>query len=172
MIDKKMLKGLNEQITKEYYSAYLYLAMAAYLETQDLPGFAKWMRIQAQEELCHGTIMFNYICEQGERVVLGKIDAPPATFKSLKDVWQRTLDHEKVVTASIHNLVDISIAERDHATKQFLEWFVSEQVEEESTAGTWLGQVKRGGSSEALFMMDKEAGARVFTAPAPLAGKL
>ncbi|MFH1723080.1 MAG: ferritin [Elusimicrobiota bacterium] len=172
MINDKMTAALNDQITKEFYSAYLYMSMASYLEAQDLPGFAKWMRTQAQEELSHATIIFNYVCEQGSRAILGAIEAPTSDFKSLTDVFEHTLEHEKKVTASIHSLVDLAISERDHATKQFLEWFVKEQVEEEATAGTWLGQIKRVGDGNALFMMDKEAGARIFTVPAPLVGKL
>ena len=173
MISKKMVKAINDQITKEYYSAYLYMSMSAYLETQDLPGFAKWMRNQAQEELSHGTIMFNYVCDQGEHVKLGAIAAPQTQFKSLVHVYEETLKHEKVVTASIHKIVDLAIKEKDHATKQFLEWFVQEQVEEEATANSWLGQVKRvAKGGDALFMVDKEAGARVFTPPPALAGKI
>jgi len=172
MIKDKMLEGLNDQIAKEYYSAYLYLSMAAYLDTQDLPGFAKWMRVQVREELGHGLIMFNYVGEQGSRVTLGSIDAPPADYKSLEDVFNKVLEHEQLVTASIHNLMDIAIDERDHATKQFLEWFVAEQVEEEATASNWLAQARRVGDGNSLFLLDKEAGARAYVVPPQLAGKL
>lgn len=172
MLNKKMLAGLNDQVAKEFYSAYLYLSMAAYFEREALPGLAKWMRVQAQEESCHALIFFNYVCEHGAVAVLGALDAPPSEFKSPADVFEMTLAHEKTVTASIHALVDIAIEERDHATKQFLEWFVKEQVEEEASADTLLTQVKRIADGNALFVLDKDAGARMFTLPVPLTGKL
>lgn len=172
MLDKKMQAALSDQVTKEFYSAYLYMSMASYLEEQVLPGLANWMRVQAREESCHALIFFNYICEQGCVVDLGTIKAPPKDFKSVTDVFQQTLDHERVVTASIHKIADLAISIKDHATKQALEWFVAEQVEEENSADTMLRQAKRLEDDKALFLLDKDAGTRVFVLPAPLTGKV
>ncbi|MFA6004265.1 MAG: ferritin [Elusimicrobiota bacterium] len=172
MLNKKMTEALNGQITKELYSAYLYMSMAGYFENKALAGLAKWMRVQAQEESCHALILFNYVCDQGAAPAMGAITAPPAAFKSPVDVFQQTLKHERVVTASINDIVDLSLKLRDHATKQFLEWFVKEQVEEESSADTMLQKIERVGTGEALFVLDKDAGARMFVLPTPLTGKI
>ncbi|MBI5623559.1 MAG: ferritin [Elusimicrobia bacterium] len=172
MLDKKMQAALGEQATKEFYSAYLYMAMASHLEAQVLPGLAKWMRVQAQEESCHALIFFNYICERGSKVELGVIKAPPKDFKSVTEVFKHTVAHEREVTASIHGIAELAASIKDHATKQFLEWFVAEQVEEENAAETMLRQAARLEDDKALFLLDKEASARVFVLPAPLAGKV
>ena len=172
MLKPKMAEALNAQIAKEAYSAYLYLSMAGYLESQTLPGMAKWMRVQAQEESCHALIFFNYVCEQGAVPVLGALKAPPAGFKSPAAVFQHTVGHERAVTESIHALMDLALDLRDHATKQFLEWFVKEQVEEEASAGAMLQQVQRVQDGQALFVLDKDAGTRVFALPVPLTGKI
>jgi ferritin len=167
-----MAAALNGQIAKEAYSAYLYLSMAGYFENQTLPGMAKWMRTQAQEESCHALMFFNYVCEQGATPVLGAFQAPPSGFKSAQAVFQHTVDHERAVTESIHKLMDLALDLRDHATKQFLEWFVKEQVEEEASASAMLQQVQRVKDGQALFVLDKDAGTRVFTVPVPLVGKI
>ena len=172
MLKKKMTDALNGHLVKEFYSAYLYQSMAAYFELKALPGLAKWMRVQAQEESCHGLMFFNYLCEQAAPVRLGAIDAPPNAFKSPAHVMEVTLKHEQQVTAAIHELMDLAIAERDHATKQFLEWFIKEQVEEESTASSLLDQLQRVGDGNGLFILDKEAGTRVFAVPTPLVGRV
>ncbi|MFA6093609.1 MAG: ferritin [Elusimicrobiota bacterium] len=172
MLNKKMLAALNAHAVKEFYSAYLYMSMSAWFERENLPGLAKWMRTQVQEESCHGLIFFNYLCEQGARVVLGGIEAPPADFKSAVAVFEKTVSHEREVSASIHSLVDLSIQEKDHPTKQFLEWFVKEQVEEEATAENMLAQLKRIGDGQGLYLFDKDAATRVFTLPVPLTGKI
>jgi len=172
MLSNKMLAGLNDQITKEFYSAYLYMSMAAYFEREALPGLAKWMRVQSQEESCHALIFFNYVCEQNAVVKLGALQAPPSEFKSPADIFEKALAHERFITASINGLVDIALKERDHATKQFLEWFVKEQVEEEASADTLLTQIKRVADGNALFVLDKDAGTRVFVLPVPLTGKI
>jgi ferritin len=163
---------LNEQIAKEAYSSYLYLSMAGFFENQTLPGMAKWMRVQAQEESCHVLMFFNYVCEQGSVPVLGALPAPPAGFKSAQDVFQHTVDHERKVTDFINKLMDLALDLRDHATKQFLEWFVKEQVEEEASAGAMLQQVQRVKEGQALFVLDKDAGTRIFAVPVPLVGKI
>ena len=173
MLSKKMLKTLNEQIAKEWYSGYLYMQMAAYFDSENLPGFAHWMRVQGQEELSHGLIFFNYVCERDGYVELGPIESPVGKFDSPLDVFEKTLKHEQLVTALIHNLVNIAIEEKDHASKNRLEWFVSEQVEEEANATTMIGKLKRlKKDSEAIFLLDAENATRVFAVPAPLAGKV
>ncbi|MBI5239427.1 MAG: ferritin [Elusimicrobia bacterium] len=172
MLDKKLEKALNEQVVKEFYSAYLYLAMAGWFEEQVLPGLAKWMRVQAQEESCHALIFFNYLCEKGVQPVLGAIDAPPPKFKSATDIFKAVVAHERVVTASIHAIADLAVQLRDHATKQALEWFVAEQVEEEASADAMLRQAQRLEDEKALYLLDKDAGTRVFALPPLLAGKI
>jgi len=169
MISQKMLDAVNAQITKEFYSAYLYLSMASYFESETLPGCAHWMRIQAQEESCHGLIFFNYVCDQDGHVTLGPIPPPPAQFESALDAFRKVASHEREVTASIYDLVDIALVERDHATHAMLQWFVSEQVEEESSAKTIIGKLERiKGTSDALLLLDNNLGTRVFAMPSPL----
>ncbi len=167
MISTNMEKALNDQINAETYSAYLYLAMAAYFEDQGLPGFSAWMKAQAQEELFHAMKFFNYVNERGGRVRLGAIAEPPLEWTSVVDVFEATLDHEKHVTSLINTLVDQAIAEKDHATNNFLQWFVGEQVEEEDTASDILNKLKlMGQAAGGLFMLDRELGQRTFVPPA------
>ncbi len=170
MLTDKMEKAINGQINAELYSAYLYLAMAAWFEEQDLPGFAGWMRIQVQEEQFHAMKMFDHVLERGGRIDLGAIEAPPGEWKSPLDVFKATLEHEQKVTGLINDLVYLARGEKDNATEIFLQWFVNEQVEEENSARAIVGQLKLiEGSPQALFLMDRESGQRVFTPPA--AGK-
>ncbi len=167
MIDAKMEKAINDQIVAEMYSAYLYLSMSAYFEGQGLSGLATWMRVQFQEEQMHALKMFDYVGERGGHVRLGAIDAPPAEWKSPLEVFERTLAHEQLVTGLINKLVDLSHQLSDHATDNFLRWFVTEQVEEEATADSIRLQLKRvGDNGQGLLMLDRELGARVFTPPA------
>ncbi len=171
MLTDKMEKAINGQINAELYSAYLYLAMAAWFQEQDLPGFANWMRIQVQEEQFHAMKMFDHVLERGGRTDLGAIDAPPGEWKSPLDVFKATLEHEQKVTGLINDLVYLARDERDNATEIFLQWFVKEQVEEEDTASGILGQLKLvEGSPQALFLMDRELGQRVFTPPVAAEG--
>ncbi len=175
MLSERMLKAINEQVAKEWYSAYLYMSMASYFEVESLEGFAHWLRIQAQEELCHGQIFYNYVSDHGHRVLLGNIKAPQADFASPLDVFRQGLEHEKTVTASINNLTDIAVEDRDHTTRQFLGWFLDEQVEEERNFGDISARLERLPSQtggEGLLFLDNQFGARVFVVPAPLAGKL
>ena len=167
MLTQNMQKSLNDQITAETYSAYLYLSMAAYFEDQGLPGFSAWMKAQAQEELFHAMKFFNFVNDRGGRVLLGAIEQPPTEWTSVVDVFQATLDHEKHVTSLINKLVDLAIEGKDHATNNFLQWFVGEQVEEEDTAGQILNKLKlMDQASGGLFMLDKELGQRTFVPPA------
>jgi ferritin len=161
MISKKMEKTLNDQINAELYSAYLYLSMSAYFESENLPGFAKWMRIQWQEEVMHGLKIYDYVSERGGRATLKSIDGPPAKWKSPLDVFQATYKHEQVVTGRINDLVTQAVAEKDHATNAFLQWFVTEQVEEEKSADEIVQKLKRiSDAPGGLYMLDKELGQR------------
>ncbi len=167
MLSKKMEKAINEQINAEMFSAFLYLSMSAYFESEGYEGMASWMRIQYQEEEVHAFRFFDYVNERGGRVVLKAIDAPAATWKSAEHVFTETLKHEQKVTGLINKLVKLSRVEDDYATESFLRWFVDEQVEEEATAGSILQKVKMVGTTgNALYMLDKELGLRVFTPPA------
>ena len=169
MIGEKMLSTLNEQITKEFASGYLYMQMAGWLESQSLPGLANWMRIQALEESCHATILFNHVCERGGTVDLGAIDKPATDFTSPLDVFERTLKHEQFVTESINACVDVAEAEKDRPANSMLQWFIDEQVEEEANADDLRTKLERVGDGNGLFMLDQQCAARVFTMPSPLA---
>ena len=161
MLDPKMQEALNEQINAELFSAYLYLAMAAYFEAEDLPGFAHWMRVQAQEELEHAMKIFDFVNERKGRVQLAEIKAPKATWSSPAEAFEDALHHEESVTQRIHNLVDLARSLKDYATEVFLQWFVEEQVEEEATAETVLRKVQRAKDHPpALLMLDRELGQR------------
>lgn len=165
----KVVKAFNEQINKEFYSSYLYLAMGAWAESEDLPGLSNWMKVQAQEEVSHAMILFNFVAERGGRVVLYAIEKPTTDFKDLVDVFSKTLKHEEFVTESINNLMALAEKEKDFASRNRLEWFVEEQVEEEANAGALLAWAKRiKGNGQGITMMDKELSARVFAMPSPL----
>jgi len=167
MISKKMQDAFNDQVAAEFFSAHLYLAMAAYLESIDLPGFANWMRVQYKEEVFHGMKMFEYVIERDGRALVKAFDAPQAEWKGSLSVFEAVYEHEQKVTSLIHNLVDVARAEKDHASEIFLQWFVNEQVEEEATAKAIVQQLKMiGDSRAALFQLDRELGQRVFTPPA------
>ena len=167
MLSKKMEKAINQQINAELYSSYLYLSMATYFESISLDGFSNWMRQQVQEELFHAMKMFDFVCDRGGRVILKAIDGPPSKWASPLDAFANVLTHEQKVTGLINDLVNLTLEERDHATTTFLQWFVSEQVEEESTAGTLVDKLKLiGKDANGLFMLDTELGQRVFTMPA------
>jgi len=167
MLSKKMEKAINQQINAELFSAYLYLSMATYFESISLGGFANWMRQQVQEELFHAMKMFDFVCERGGRVILQTIDGPPSKWTSPLAAFENVLSHEQKVTGLINDLVNLAHEERDHATNIFLQWFVSEQVEEEATAGTLVDKLKLiGKDANGLFMLDTELGQRTFTMPA------
>jgi ferritin len=161
MLSQTLQDAINEQIKNEFYSAYLYLAMSAHFETGHLPGCARWMRLQSQEEATHAMKLFDFVHERGGRVVLQAIEQPLAKFGSPVDVFQQALEHERKVTGSIHRLYALAAKENDYATQVMLQWFVEEQVEEERTASDIVEQLKRiGDEPAALFMLDKELGAR------------
>jgi ferritin len=166
MLSNKMEAAINQQINAEMYSSYLYLSMATYFESISLGGMSNWMRQQAQEEMFHGMKMFDFVCERGGRVTLMAIDEPPSEWSSVLDVFENVLAHEQKVTGLINDLVNLALDERDHATNIFLQWFVSEQVEEEDTAGGLVDKLKLiGNDANGLFMLDTELGNRIFTLP-------
>lgn len=171
MIGKKMEDALNGHINAEFYSAYLYLSMSAYFETINLPGFANWMNIQFQEEQFHALKMFGFLNERGGTVELKAIDAPRSTWEGPLAVLEETLAHEEMVTGLINDLVTIARDERDHAADNFLRWYVDEQVEEEDNANKLVEQLKMiKDSPQALFMIDRELGQRVYTPPSAAEG--
>ena len=166
MIGTKMQDALNDQVAYEFYSAHIYLSMYAYLESIDLPGFANWMRIQYQEEVSHAMKMFDYVIERDGRTVVQPVEAPQHEWGDVLSVFEAVLEHEQKVTALINNLMDIALAERDHASHIFLQWFVNEQVEEEASAKGIVQKLKMLGNSKAgIFQIDRELGQRVFTPP-------
>ena len=167
MICKKMQGALNEQINAELYSAYLYLSMVAYFESINLPGFASWMRAQTQEEVVHAMKIYDYVNERGGRVVLKSIGEPQAEWKSPLDAFEAAYEHEQKVTGLINGLVNLAIEEKDHAANMFLQWFVNEQVEEESSADAVVQKLKlMADAPGGMYMLDNEMGQRVFTPPA------
>ncbi len=167
MISKKMQEALNGQVAAEFYSAYLYLSMSAYLESIDLPGFANWMRVQYQEEVTHAEKIFDHVIERDGRAAVHAWEAPPAEWKSPLDVFEAAYTHEQKVTGLINDLVDIAFSEKDHASQVFLQWFVNEQVEEEASVKAIVQQLKLLGDSRAgLFQVDRELQQRVFAPPA------
>ena len=161
MLSKKLQDALNEHIKNEFYSAYVYLSMAAHLAAAHLPGCARWMRAQSQEEMSHAMKLFDFVLERGGRVVLKAIEQPPAQFKSPLEVFQQALKHEQKVTDMIHRLYELAVKENDYATQVMLQWFITEQVEEEGAAGEIVEQLKLiGKEPTALFMLDRQLGAR------------
>ncbi len=164
MLSDKTQEALNGQLVAELYSAYLYLSMATYFDAAGRPGFANWMRVQAQEEVTHGMKLYFYVNERNGRVVLGPIDGPPTEWASPVAVFEHVLAHERKVTALINELVKLAAEEKDQATGDFLQWFVKEQVEEEESAWAVLRKVKGAGAE--LAAADGELGARVFKPPA------
>ncbi len=166
MISDKIQEAFNEQINAELYSSYLYLSMSAFFESKGLPGFANWMRCQAQEEVVHAMKFYTFIFERGGSVKLKAIDAVPIEWDSPLAVFEAGYAHEQKVTGLINNLVDLAIQEKDHASNNFLQWFVAEQVEEEASADEVVQQIKLAGDhGGGVFMLDRELGQRVFTPP-------
>lgn len=155
MIAKKMQDALNEQINAELYSAYIYLSMVTYFESINLPGFAQWMKIQAQEETSHAMKIFDFIHERLGRVTLKAIEGPPTEWDSPLAAFEAALKHEQKVTGLINDLVNLAIEQKDHAAKGFLQWFVDEQVEEESSADAIVQKLKMiGDSPQGLLILD------------------
>ena len=167
MIGEKIETALNEQINWELYSAYLYLSMSAYFLSINLNGFASWMRVQALEEVTHAMKFFDFINERSGRVTLLETKAPPKEWESPLAAFEDAYEHECFVSSRINDLVNLSLDEKDHASNNFLQWFVGEQVEEEASVDEVAQKLKIiGGDGGGLFMLDQELGQRVFTPPA------
>lgn len=161
MLSKTLQEAINEQLKNELYSGYLYLSMSAYCEAINLPGFAHWMRLQSQEEVSHAMKFFDYLNDRDSHVVLQAIDQPPTDFKSPLDIFQRALEHEQKVTAMIHQLYELAVKENDYPTQVELQWFITEQVEEEKTASDIVEQLKMvGDHTPGLLMLDRQLAAR------------
>jgi ferritin len=167
MISPKLEKALNDQINAEMFSAYLYLAMVAYFQDKNLSGFANWMTVQNQEETFHAMKFFKYVAERGGRVTLGAIEKPQFEWESPLAAMEAAQKHEAYITGRINDLMNLAIKEKDHATVNFLNWFVAEQVEEEDSVNEVVQKLRMVGSAGGgLFMMDRDMAARVFTPPA------
>jgi len=165
MLTKKLQNALNEQINKEFFAEYLYLSMSAYLESIEMEGFANYFNVQAQEEHFHAMKMFNFVHDKGGRVILKALKEPKSDFKSVIDVIEESLAHEKFVTKSINELMDTAIKENDHSVKSFLEWYVDEQVEEEATISKLLAKLKLiNGEGLGLLTLDNQMGMRKYQA--------
>lgn len=155
-MNEKIFTALNEQIKHEFYSSYLYLSIASYFENIPLDGFGKWFRKQAQEEHEHAMKIYNYIIDRNMHVNLQAIDKPVHKFNSIQEVFELALEHEKKVTHWIHKIYDLAVKEKDHATHVFLQWFITEQVEEEKNAQDNLDQIVFiGNDKAALFVLDQ-----------------
>jgi len=163
MLSKKLNNALNKQINAEAYSGYLYLAMSVWCNEQSLKGFAHWFAIQAREEFFHSSKFFNFLTNLDEKITLAAIDAPPSSWKSIRDVFDGVLAHEQKVTGMIDNLMNIAKEEKNHKVEIFLQWFVNEQVEEESGVKDVVSQLKLiGKDGYGLYQMDQTMGSRVL----------
>lgn len=161
MINAKIQKAINAQINKEMFSAYLYLAMSADAAGKGYKGTAKWFRVQYQEEMEHALKFYDYVLEQGAVVTLEAIEKPKVAFKSLLEMFEATLKHEQFITQSLNALMDLAVAEKDYATQGLLQWYIKEQVEEESNDNDVLTMLRMAGTSAGtLLMVDKQLGKR------------
>jgi ferritin len=168
MMSQTMQDAFNEQMKQEFYSSYLYLSMSAYCETVNLPGFSRWMRVQAREEVKHAMKIFDHVLDRAGAVQLQPIDRPPSSFTSAREVFEQAHRHEQEVTASINRVYGMAMDERDFASRVFLDWFVQEQVEEEKTSGLLAEQLRMVGEDRpGLLMLDRELGVRRAGAEQP-----
>ena len=166
MISEKMQKELNDQINAELFSSYLYLAMAAYFDDLNFTGFSTWMTLQSQEEYDHAMKFYAYVSSVGGRVTLDAIEKPQAEWGSPKEAFEAAQKHEQYVTGRINNLVNLAVEEKDHATNGFLQWFVTEQIEEEATVNDIVAKFDMiSDSKNSLYFFDRELGKRT-AAPA------
>ncbi|MBP6467858.1 MAG: ferritin [Fusobacteriaceae bacterium] len=162
MLSKKVEKALNDQLNMEYSSAYVYQAMAAYFSDINFSGFAAWMDNQAEEERTHARKIYDYILERGGKVALSEIRAPKSQYKSALEAFEDSLKHEKAVTKSIEKLYVLAKDEKDFGTEVFLQWFITEQIEEESTVESIIDKFKMlEGTNTALYLLNNELGSRV-----------
>jgi ferritin len=166
MLTNKMQEALNGQINNEIYSAYLYSAMSADCAFKGLKGFANWFMVQYHEEMLHAMKFYEYVIKMGGKVGLRAIKEPPPEFKSPMDMFQKTLAHEQFITKCIGELVELAKKEKDHATEVFLQWYITEQTEEEENDNDIISQLKLiGTDTAALFLLDKDMAARIVTVP-------
>ena len=166
MLDKKMEHAFNDQINKEFYSEYLYLAMKTYFADMNLKGFVNWFDVQVQEEHAHAMCMYDYVLERGGFVELDAIEKPVVEGKTPLEIFEQVLKHEEFVTSRINALMDVAEEVKDRAALSFLDWYLKEQVEEEANVGGVLATLKLiGDDKKALLMLDKDLAARVFNAP-------
>jgi len=165
-LSPELEKAFNAQITMEYAAAYSYLGMSAWLDRQSLPGMASWMRLQSDEETTHGLRLLQFVLDRGGNVELGQIDAPSIVFETPIDAFRASLAQEKDVTASINRLYSLAIESKDFSSIPLLDWFVAEQVEEESTVQQIIDDLERGGDGQTVLMLDRELGQRGATADA------
>ena len=160
-MDQAVQDAVSQQIGQELYAAYFYLAMSAHFDLKSLPGFSRWMRVQAQEELGHAVRLFDFMNRRGAAAQLGAVEAPRSDFGTTLSVFEAALGHEREVTQLIHHLYDLAVEKHDHATQLELQWFITEQVEEEKLVGKVVEQVRMAGENEAaILMLDRELGTR------------
>jgi len=163
MLSTKLVDAINGQIQYEYHSAFVYKAMQAYFEDEDLPGMANWMDVQFQEEMSHAEKMFQFVCESGNRVEMREMEAPRNEYSSPLEAFEASLEHEQSVTARINALMDLAQEEKNHAAQIFLQWFVTEQVEEEASVSHIIAKLKRvKQDGRGLMMIDQELAKRTF----------
>jgi ferritin len=161
MLKQSIQDALNDQIKHEFYSAYVYLSVSAYCDRKGLPGFAHWMRAQSQEEMEHAMKIFDFIGDRGGVIKLQALDKPASDFGSPLEIAEKTLENEQRVTAQIDKLYELAVKEHDYATQALMQWFVTEQVEEEKNANLLIDQLKMAGDNRsALLMLDMELGKR------------
>lgn len=171
MLNKKMEEALNQQINRELYSGYLYMSMSAYSTSIGLKGFATWFMVQYHEEMFHAMKIYEQMSRRGNKVILAAIETPPSDFRSPLDMLEKTLKHEQTMTRNINELMDLAIADKDHATQIFLQWYVTEQIEEEENDNDIISRLKLiGKDPNGLFMIDKELGARTVAVPTDFSG--
>ena len=173
MLSEKLAKALNDQVNAEYYSAYLYHSMSAYMEHAALKGVANWLFVQAKEEMAHGINIYQYILDRGALPVLAAIPQPQSSFADIEDVFKSVLIHEQKVTGLVNALATLALQENDHACYQLMMWYVNEQVEEEANASDVLSRVQMIGSDTGLLLtLDNELATRVFANPFPNSSKI
>lgn len=163
MVSEKIIDLVNQQISKEQYAAQLYLSMSAWFYAQDLDGIGNYFRVQSKEELMHADKMFDYVNDIGGQIILNEVPKPPHEFSNALEIFEKALEHERLVTKSIFNIVKAANDEGDFATTSFLQWFINEQVEEESSASTLVSKIKMvKDNPSALYLFDQELAQRVF----------
>jgi ferritin len=168
MIKKVMEDAINAQVARELYSSNLYLSMAGFYHSLNLTGFANWMRVQAQEEMAHAIKLFDYLLDRGGHAIINEIPAPPSVWDNPLAAFETAYEHEQMVTSWINNLADLAVKEGDHATHILLNWFITEQVEEEASTGEKVERIRMvEGSKAGLFMIDNELKTRIYTPPPP-----